>query len=564
MNNPLSDFRNFLFIVWQHLGLPEPTPVQYDIAYYLQHGGIREDAPDSIRRIIIEGYRGVGKSWITSAFVVWCLYMNPQNKILVVSASKSRADDFSIFTKRLINEMPILKHLISKDGQRDSNIAFDVAPATASHAPSVKSVGITGQLTGSRANIIVADDVESANNSATQVQREKLANTVKEFDAVITPGNQSAIIYLGTPQTEESIYNTVSQRGYKIRVWTARYPKSYAHYESYAGTLSPLIANNYEQDVDGLSGKPVDPLRFNDLDLKERELSYGRSGFALQFMLDTTLSDMDRYPLRLSDFIVMPIDREKAPVKLVWGNRKEELLTDLPNLGFSGDRYYKPMWMSEEWGNFEGTVMAIDPSGRGSDETGYAIVKQLGGLLYVVDCGGLPGGYSEEALKNLANKAKEHSVNYVIIEDNFGDGMFTALFKPILASIHNTTIDPEGTRARTQKELRIIETLEPVLNQHRLVINPEIINRDALREDKHKTLTYQLTRLTKEKGALLHDDPLDALEIAVRYWLESLSKDTEESLNTYKQELLDKELENFMGHVFNVGEEEPSNSWASR
>ena len=57
--------------------------------------------------------------------------------------------------------MPLLKHLQPKDNQRQSKVSFDVAPALAIHAPSVKSMGITGQLTGSRADLIIADDVES-------------------------------------------------------------------------------------------------------------------------------------------------------------------------------------------------------------------------------------------------------------------------------------------------------------------------------------------------------------------------------------------------------------------
>ena len=84
--DPLSDFRKFLFVVWDHLNLPKPTDVQYDIAKYVQHGP---------KRSIIEAFRGVGKSWITSAYVVWLLYMNPQLNILVVSASKTRSDDFT-------------------------------------------------------------------------------------------------------------------------------------------------------------------------------------------------------------------------------------------------------------------------------------------------------------------------------------------------------------------------------------------------------------------------------------------------------------------------------------
>lgn len=551
--HPLNDFRNFLYMVWKHLNLPDPTPVQYDIAYYLQHGN---------KRKVIEAFRGVGKSWITSAYVCWCLLINPQEKILVISASSSRSNDFSTFTKRLIYEIPILRHLIPKTDQRDSNISFDVAPSDASHAPSVKSVGITGQITGSRATKIIADDVESFNNSATQTQREKLAETVKEFDAILSPVPNAEIIYLGTPQTEESIYNLLEDRGYQVRIWTARFPKDWKHYESYGNRLAPFICEQLESKPEEFYSKPVDPKRFNDLELTEREASYGKSGFALQFMLDTTLSDADRYPLKLSDLIVMSCDKDKAPVKLVWGSRKEDTITDLPNLGFSGDRFHKPMWMSQEWADYQGCVMSIDPSGRGKDETGYAIVKCLAGMLYVVDAGGLKGGYDEEALVALANKAKEHKVNYVVIEDNFGDGMFTALFKPILTRIYPVTIDPDGVRSLIQKERRIIETLEPVMNQHRLVIDPIIFKRDGDREDKHRTLTYQMTRLTKERGAILHDDVIDALAIAVKYWLESLSRDSETSLEDHKGKLLDEALVDFMDNVFGT-DRSKSNSWAS-
>ena len=170
MDNRLKNFKNFLYLCWKFLNLPNPTPIQYDIADYLQ---------SKERRLVIEAFRGVGKSWITSAFVCHQLLLNPQRNILVVSASKNRADDFSTFTQRLINEMPILQHLIPRDDQRHSKISFDVAPAIASHAPSVKSMGITGQLTGSRADLIIADDVESANNSQTQLMRDRLSETVK-------------------------------------------------------------------------------------------------------------------------------------------------------------------------------------------------------------------------------------------------------------------------------------------------------------------------------------------------------------------------------------------------
>ena len=214
MKEITQDFRNFLYIAWKHLNLPSPTKVQFDIADYLQN------AP---RRAVIQAFRGVGKSWICSAFVCWNLLKNPDLKFLVVSASKTRADDFSTFTKRLITEMDILKHLTPRSDQRGSNVSFDVAPAKAAHSPSVKSVGITGQLTGSRADYIISDDCESLNNSLTQSMRDKLTDNVKEFEAVLSPNGK--IIFLGTPQSDMSVYNDLPTRGYETRIWTARNPE---------------------------------------------------------------------------------------------------------------------------------------------------------------------------------------------------------------------------------------------------------------------------------------------------------------------------------------------------
>jgi len=550
MKHPMTDFRNFLYVTWQHLNLPHPTPVQYDIADYLQ---TRNE-----KRKIIEAFRGVGKSWITSAFVCWRLLINPQEKILVVSASKQRADDFSIFTKRLLGEMEILQHLAPTDAQRNSNIAFDVATSRASHAPSVKSVGVTGQMTGSRASLIIADDVESANNSATQTQREKLSETIKEFEAILTPDPTSEIIYLGTPQTEESIYNVLAERGYKQQIWTARYPKNAKQLESYGPKLAPYVADRWTEEN---AWTAVDPDRFDDTDLSERETSYGRSGFALQFMLDTTLSDQDKYPLKLSDLVVMDIDRDKCPVKVAWGTRTEEVINDLPNVGFTGDRFHKPLYVSDEWQDYSGTVMSIDPAGRGKDNTGYAIVKQLNGMLYVVDAGGLPGGYSPEALSEIAKKAREHKVNEIIIESNFGDGMFSSLLKPVLSKIYPVSINPDEVRHNTQKEMRIIDSLEVIMNSHRLVVDKSLVVRDGRIENKNHQLFYQMTRLTRQKGALLHDDAIDALAIACKYWTEALERDTDSALEDYKTEWRDNELKKFMESAGQLGSSEVYDKW---
>jgi len=546
----LKDFRNFTYLVWKHLGLPEPTPIQYDIANYLQ---------DSPKRCIIEAFRGVGKSYITAAYVVHQLLLDPQLKFMVVSASKARADDFSTFTQRIIMELPICQHLVAKEGQRWSKIAFDVAPAKASGSPSVKSVGVTGQLTGSRADIIIADDVEVPNNSMTQMMREKLGETVKEFDAVLKPNGK--IIYLGTPQNEMSLYNALITRGYEMRVWPARYPTLDRAEKAYGGKLAPLLYESLQTNLEAVYGLPTDPKRFSDEDLLERELSYGRSGFALQFMLDTSLSDQDKYPLKISDLMIYSCDKDTAPEKMVYGIFKQ--LNELPNVALSGDRFYAP---EDTIGRqeYSGSVLAIDPSGRGSDETAYAVVKMLNGFLHVPAAGGIAGGYSNETLKSLAELAKEHKVNAVLIESNFGDGMFTELLKPHMLKTYPVSM--EEVRHTKQKEARIIDTLEPVMNQHRLVIDPKVIQKDYetvqhLPPEKAQRymLIYQMTRITRQRGALAHDDRLDVLAMAVQYWVDQMAADVDAAMQERKNELLDAELDKFMSGI-NTSSIRPSHS----
>ena len=538
----LYDFRYFLILVWRAIGLPDPTPVQLEIAWYLQHGPRRKE---------IEAFRGIGKSWITSAYVVWRLRLNPELKFLVVSASKDRANNFTTFTRRLISEIDILNCLIPGADQRDSMISFDVGPCRPDHSPSVKSVGLFGQLTGTRADEIIADDVETPGNSLTQVMRERVSEAVKEFDSILKPGGR--ITYLGTPQTEQSLYNVLPERGYVARIWPARYPDE-ALTAIYGDKLAPSIQQAVIQNKAQI-GRSTDPLRFSDDDLLERELSYGRAGFNLQFMLDTTLSDANRYPLRLRDLLVLDADlREKAPEKLIWGTSPELLFSDLPCVGLNGDRYYRPMSQSEKWLEYTGSVMAIDPSGRGKDETSYAVVKMLNGFLFLVDAGGLPGGYDKATLEKLTSIAKDNKVNKIIIEANFGDGMFTELLKPHLVKTYPCGI--EEVKHHKQKELRIIDTLEPVISGHKLIVTASVIRKDFdstkdyPSDHAHKyQLFWQMSHITRDKGSLAHDDRLDAVAMAVGFWVEQMAQDVDKNVRAREEADLMAELATFTGSI---------------
>ena len=525
-----ASFPLFLSLVWKSLDLPRPTRAQLAIAGYLQDGP---------KRLQIQAFRGLGKSWIAAAFVLWVLWKDKDKKILVISASKQRADDFTIFCQKCILEFEWLSGMRPvDDDQRWSRVSFDIAGCRPAQSPSVKSVGITGQITGSRADLIVFDDVEVPANSATDLMREKLLQLVTEGESVLTPKGDSRIVFLGTPQTTFTVYRTLRERNYRPFVWPARYPKSLVGYED---VLAPqLVADIEKQGHDKVRWQPTDT-RFSEINLLEREQSMSRSNFMLQFMLDTSLSDALKFPLKLSDFSVMPLDPSKGPSDVVWGSDKETLL-DLPAVALPGDRWHRPK-STGEYVPYNQTIVAVDPSGRGKDETVAVVLSQINGFIFIRDILATQDGYSDKTLRGILTMARRYSASMCLIESNFGDGAVMELMKKHAQEM-KVGMAFEEVRATTRKEDRIIDTLEPVLNQHRLVIDEKLVtwdyqsNHDMAPEERlPRMLMYQLTRMCREKGAVKHDDRVDALALGVKYFQDILAISAKEhEINKSRQQ----------------------------
>ncbi len=542
MNDNLTalqgDFKLFLQALWTQLDLPSPTRAQYAIADYLQSGP---------KRLQIQAFRGVGKSWITGAFVLWTLFNNTEKKIMIISASKERADNMSIFLQKLIIETPWLSHLRPKsDDARWSRISFDVN-CSPHQAPSVKSVGITGQLTGSRADLMILDDIEVPGNSMTELMREKLLQLCTEAESILTPKDDSRIMYLGTPQTTFTVYRKLAERAYRPFVWPSRYPKDITQYEG-------LIAPQLQEDLDNgaETGQPTDPDRFDDEDLLQRESAMGRSNFMLQFQLDTSLSDAEKFPLKMADLIVTSVNPTTAPENIVWCSDPRNILKDLPTVGLPGDYFYSPMQIQGEWGEYSETICAVDPSGRGSDETAACYISQKNGFLYLHEVRAYRDGYSDATLLDILKGCKKYNATTLVVETNFGDGIVSELFKKHLQQTKQRILVDE-VRANVRKEDRIIDSLEPILNQHRLVVDRGVIewdyssNKDCPPESRLLyMLFYQMSRMCRMKYAVKHDDRLDCLAMGVKYFTDALSISAQEQINLRKHEEFADILEGFL------------------
>lgn len=531
-----NDFRVFLFMVWRAIGLPAPTERQYEIADTLQ------DKPSN--SLLIEGFRGIAKSYITCAYVVWRLWKDRNLKVLVVSASRDKVMENAKFIRRIIaNEfLPFLHEMDPnniqvkkrKSGPRikglDTQIAFDVAGCKPAIAPSVKVVGINGQMTGSRAALIVADDVEIPNNSGTALKREQLLAKTNEFEDILTPGGE--IIYLGTPQTEASIYEQLKQKGYACRIWPFLYPNQ-QELAFYGDALAPSIKNKAESNNLYWAGRCTEPGRFSAKDV-ERRKRYGKTRFMLQYMLNTNLSDMEHYPLKTADMIITNLSSYEASNVWAWDSNRDNLI-DLPNVGIQ-DFYYKEAYKSDAKTRYQQVIVVVDPSGRGRDETAYAVLAYLNGYIFLLDSGGFSScaGYSTETITAIVQKALFFKANKIYVESNFGDGMYTQLMLPIVNRIYPCPV--EEIKNYKQKEQRIIDTIEPILLHHKLIVSSNVIVSDYATYETapDKSLIYQMTRLTSERGSLAHDDRLDALAMGIEAFKPKMSVDSIK--NSYEED----------------------------
>jgi hypothetical protein len=521
-----SEFTPFLEDVMGHLGF-NTSPVQIDIGNFIAYGP---------RYLMVQAQRGQAKTTIAAAFAVYDLIHNPHHRVLILSAGGTQANEISTLIVRLIMTMDELECLRpdASNGDRTSVEAFDVHYTLkgVDKSPSVACVGITGNLQGKRADLLIPDDIESQKNSRTATMRELLLELTRDFTSICALGR---IIYLGTPQSQESIYNTLPARGFTVRIWPGRYPNN-EQLENYGDMLAPMIMRALAMNP-GLAfgggmladqGVPIDPTYLSESILQSKELDQGPTFFQLQHMLNTRLADMLRYPLKVQDIVLMRLGGEQYPLTVTRGFGGGSL-KDI-SVHSASYKINTAHEISKDVSKLQGKVMYVDPAGGGKngDETAYAVTGFLNGNIYVLAVGGIPGGYGIEQMRALAHVAKTWGVQRVIIEQNMGYGAFSAVWLPILRAEHHCLVEDDFVHG--QKELRIIETLEPVIARGSLIMNEAIVEEDrdsTARYEPAKRLLYslfhQLSKLTRDKGSLFHDDRVDALEGAVRYWVKQLA-----------------------------------------
>ncbi len=541
-----STFTPFLEDFMAELGFGV-TPLQRLIGQFLEFGP---------QYRMIQAQRSQAKTTITAAYAVWRLIHDPNLVVLILSAGGKQANEISTLIVRAIGTIPVLECMRPDPaaGDRVSVEAFDLHHSLKrlNKSPSVACTGITGNLQGKRAGLLIADDVESQKNSMTAVMREQLLLLTKDFTSICTTGE---IVYLGTPQTSESIYNSLPGRGFTVRIWPGRYPTK-EQLPLYGDQLCPTLMNRLKAypelmtggGVDGTQGRPTDPKLLDEVALQKKELDQGTAYFQLQHMLQTKLLDAERKPLHTTKLVVatLPERHGSFPMEV----HRSMQATQLREFSVLNHRFQMapPMLVSHEMATLQGVCLYIDPAGGGKngDETGFAATGFLNGNIFLLRWGGVAGGYSDSSMQALAQLAVEIDPTVIKIEKNFGYGAFTHVFLPFLWAAYEkagmTKPGVEDDMVHGQKELRIIETLEPVMGRGALIVDESLVRADEDQTKIHPLQLrptysgfFQMLNITRDKDSLIHDDRLDALEGAVRHWQQLLQLDQTKAIAAQKK-----------------------------
>ena len=565
--NTVEGFLLFAQVVINTLitGKPDLNRLQADMCRYLFAGP---------KYRMLQAQRGQAKTTITAIYAIFRILHAPHTRILIFSQKGKRAEEIAGWCIKILRGLEFLHFMLpdKASGDKESVRSFDIhwALKGADKSPSIACESVEAGAQGARADVLIADDIESLQNSRTVAGRELLEDSSKEFESICTHGD---IIYLGTPQSIESIYNNLPSRGYDIRIWPGRYP-TLKEVDTYGGFLAPMLLSDIEANpslqcgggFDSQSGQPTCPEMFDEETLRTKELGQGKAKFQLQYMLSTRMADDGRFPLKLSDLIVYGYSRLQGPEMPIWASGPGQIINELPKFGNrTTDKFHMPIQRVYEWKPFDRVIMYIDPAGGGKngDETAYAIIGLIGTFVYILDSGGFPGGYEEETLMKFVEAAKAANCKTVYIEKNHGHGAHSAMLKPLFEKHWPVTI--EEVYETGQKELRIIDVLEPLISSHRLVVTPDAVRRDldstaryALEKRLRYSLFFQLAHITRDKDSLFHDDRLDALAGAVRQIVQSIDYDMArvvaaqqaEKYKEFQRVWRDKELrrESISGH----------------
>lgn len=495
---------------------------------------------DPVRTRIVLGFRQLGKSHIAPVAMDYLAYRDPSWRFIIVASSEGLACENLRRMRHIIRAAWWLQHLQPTDDDKDNDTELQFGCAPKGDQSSVMAIGITGTLASKRAHVVYGDDLEQPTNTLTVEARNRLHELTRQFSAWLyeTKGSKNTsptrILESGTYHAEDSLY---LRQVFQDKAHARAYPVRYPHGNEKIPFIAPVFAERLAKERT-LAGTPTTPRRFGVEYVAEQE---GKSKlyFQWQYLMVPGIGEGERRPLKLGDLMVMPLHRDAVPFPVLWGENDHNGSTAIgtiqnraPDPDSRLQAIRRPAQIGASTIAYQGTRAALDIAGAGADRMVLCIVSMAAATFFVKHMAIMQGGLEAGNLQRIAELCREHGATELVYEKNADP---TGAFGNLLTrAIQEATVEkgqemlyPEGWSCQVtakhstgQKELRIINSIEPLLASHRIVVAPQVLEPQCHGHPEHE-FQFQFTRITRERNSLPHDDAVDAFALGLAAWTDS-------------------------------------------
>jgi hypothetical protein len=453
----MISFPLFLTLWNRGQGLSTPN-IHYQIAHWLEACWRGED-----RHLLLMAFRSCGKSTIVGLFCAWLLFTDPNIRILVLAADLNLARKMVRNVKKIIERHMLTQFLLPEKREQWASDSFTVQRDLERRDPSMQAKGITANITGSRAEVIICDDVEVPRTCDTAAKRADLRERLLEIEYILVQGGTR--LFVGTPHHYYSIY--ADQPRQEIG-------EDAAFLNDYTRLSCPLLDDK---------GASVWPERYKEEDIERIKAHTGPNKFESQMMLrPVALEDRRLNPEDLVVYDGIIKYREAASRAQLWLNGRQLV---------SCSAFWDPAFAAAQ-GAGDSSVLAVVYS----DDEGHYYLHHCA---YLRAASGNNEDEATQQCRLVAKIAKELHLPSITIEIN-GIGRFLPnMLRKILHESGTPTAVVELT-SRRAKAVRIVEAFDTVLAAKALYVHqtvfdtPFICEMQEWRPDKPGT----------------HDDGLDA------------------------------------------------------
>ncbi len=451
-----ANFPIFL-LIWNRLQNQSTPDIHLKMSYWLE-----KNWKQGKRHLLLMAFRSSGKSTITGLFCAWLFYTNPDLRILVIAADTALARKMVRNVKRIIERHPLTTSLKPEKADQWASDKFTINRKKELRDPSMMAKGISSNITGSRADIVICDDVEVPNTCDSAEKRTELRERLHEIEYVLVAGGTQ--IYIGTPHSYYTIYAEKPRK---------EIGEDYIFLQGFNRLKIPVL---------DIENKPAWPEKYTIEDIERMKNQTGLAKFKSQMMLE---------PVNINEGRLNPADLNIYDAKLEYTEAaKQSILSIKGKKLVSASAWWDPAFGSVKG---DGSVLACVYTDEDGD-------YWLHHLEYIKNSINSREDEATAQCQKICNLVKNFYLPSVTIETN-GIGKFLpAILRRELGKAGYACSVIE-VNSRQNKDIRILEAFDAVLAARALYVNKNVLKTPFLTE-------MQEWIPGKSSG---HDDGLDAV-----------------------------------------------------